>query len=111
MTTETPWGLSQSSREIAPGIVRYETASHGGYYLSPARVASMPKPLRNFMPFAGSNWYEEDCDWSIVALAFPQFFPADAVPAALATLRNYRLELFKEVSAMMESKQEGGRGV
>jgi uncharacterized protein DUF7007 len=107
VATETPWGPSQSSREIAPGIVRYDTASHGGYYVSPARVASMPKPLRDFKPFAGSCWYEEDVDWCVVALAFPQFWPADAIPAALATLRNYRPELFKEVSAMMAGTASG----
>ena len=53
--------------------------SHGGYYVSPARVASMPEPLREFKPWAGDNWYEEDCDWCIVALAFPQFFPQQYV--------------------------------
>jgi hypothetical protein len=102
MTIETPWGPSQTSREIAPGIVRYDTASHGGYYVSPARVASMPKPLRDFQPWAGPNWYEEDCDWCIVTLAFPQFFPDDAFPVALATLKRYKPKLFDEVAAMLE---------
>ncbi len=103
-TVETPWGPAQQSKEIAPGIVRHDTASHGGYYVSPARVALMPKPLREFKPFAGANWYEEDCDWCIVALAFPQYFPDDAIPLALKTLERYRPELFQEVSA-----REGGR--
>ncbi len=97
--TETPWGQPQSTREIAPGIVRYDTASHGGYYVSPERVAEMPKPLQAFKPWAGSNWYEEDCDWSIVALAFPQFFDGDAVPLALKTLKNYQPELYEQMVA------------
>jgi len=105
---QTPWGPAQSSEEIAPGIIRYDTASHGGYYVSPARVASMPKPLRDFKPWAGANWYEEDCDWSIVALAFPQFFPHDAIAAALATLKNYKPELFQEVAAVREGQGRGG---
>jgi len=106
-TTETPWGPSQSSREIAPGIIRHDTAAHGGYYLSPERVASMPKPLRDFKPWAGPNWYEEDCDWSIVALAFPQFFPDDSIPVARATLKHYKPELFEQMSAEMVTRGEG----
>jgi hypothetical protein len=62
----------------------------------------MPKPLRDFKPWAGPNWYEEDCDWSIVALAFPQFFPEDAVSAALETLKRYKPDLFEQVAAMRE---------
>jgi hypothetical protein len=105
--TYTPWGQAQTSEEIAPGIIRYETPSHGGYYLSPERVAEMPKPLREFTPFAGPNFYEEDCDWSIVALAFPQYFPADAIPAALATLKHYKPELYKQVVAHRVGQSAG----
>jgi hypothetical protein len=94
---ETPWGHPDSVREIAPGIIHYETPSHGGFWLSPERVAEMPPCLRAFKPFAGANWYEEDCDWSIVALAFPQYFRDDAIAAALATVRHYKPELFAEL--------------
>ncbi len=96
---ETPWGHPDTVTEIAPGIILYSTPSHGGYWLSPARIAAMPKPLRQFQPFAGPNFYEEDCDWSIVALAFPQFFPADAIPAALETIKHYKPELYEQVVA------------
>lgn len=97
---ETPWGASQSAREVAPGIVRYDTASHGGYFVSPERVAEMPEPLRKFQPWAGPNWYEEDCDWCVVALAFPQFFPDDWIPDALTALKRYKPEVYAQVSAM-----------
>jgi hypothetical protein len=82
----------------------YSTPSHGGYHLSDARIASMPKPLRDFKPFAGHGWYEEDCDWSIVATAFPQFFPKDAVDAANSTLARYMPELYKAVEVMREGR-------
>jgi hypothetical protein len=109
---QTPWGPSQSSKEYAPGIVFHSTASHGGFYLSPERVAAMPQCLRDFVPFGGpqpgpGRWLEEDCDWVVVALAFPQLFPADAIPAALKTLEHYKPELFAEVTAM----RAGGRSV
>lgn len=96
---ETPWGFPDTVKQIAPGIVFYSTPSHGGYWLSDARVASMPRPLREFRPFAGPNFYEEDADWSIVALAFPQFFSDDALPAALETIKRYKPELYQEVTA------------
>jgi hypothetical protein len=97
---ETPWGHPDTVKEIAPGIIRYDTPSHGGYYVSPERVLTMPKPLRDFKPFAGQNWYEEDCDWAIVALAFPQFFPDEYQEEALATIKGYKPDLHKQVIAM-----------
>jgi hypothetical protein len=106
MTTSTPWGTPQTTTEIAPGIIAYTTASHGGYYLSPERVAEMPKPLSEFQPWAGPNFYEEDCDWSVVALAFPQFFPPDAIQAAHATLKGYKPHLYNEL-VREQGKAEG----
>jgi hypothetical protein len=97
--TSTPWGHPDTVTEIAPGIVFYSTSSHGGYWLSDTRVAAMPKPLHDYQPFAGSNWYEEDCDWAIVALTFPQFFGTDAIPAALVTIKHYKPELYEKVVA------------
>jgi hypothetical protein len=34
----------------------------------------MPEPYRAVPTFAGGNWYEEDCDWALVALSFPELF-------------------------------------
>jgi hypothetical protein len=98
----TPWGVAQHSREYAPGIVFYSTASHGGFHLSDARVAMMPKCLREFVPFGGEQrgagrWLEEDCDWSIVAIAFPQFFKPEDIEVALSTIKHYKPELFAEL--------------
>jgi len=73
----------------------------------------MPGPLRHFQPFAGANWYEEDCDWCIVALAFPEFFGSDAVPAALTDdgLRRVRrqLEIFGLQAARLDLREDSGR--
>jgi hypothetical protein len=86
---------------MAPGIVSYSTASHGGIHLSDERVAEMPQALQDFVPFGGpqpgpGRWFEEDCDWSVVALAFPQFFTEDDVKQAHATLKGYRPEVYRE---------------
>lgn len=79
----TPWGPSQHQKSLAEGITLVETASHGGIHINAARIAAMPQGLRDFTPFTGKpGWYEEDCDWAIVALAFPEHFSDDMVIAA-----------------------------
>lgn len=74
MTTKilkkTPWGAPQYHTVVADGVVMYSTAGHGGVHLSRKRQAQMPFPLRLDRP-----WYEEDCDWARVALAFPDLWP------------------------------------
>lgn len=82
-SAHTPWGHPQTCREIAPGILHYETASHGGMQLSSERQAAMPPILREIEPFAGPGWYEEDCDMGLVMLAFPECFSDREVSAAV----------------------------
>lgn len=68
----TPWGAAQHIEKEAEGIVWYSTASHGGYGLSEARLRAMPVEYARHTPFAGRGWYEEDCDWCLVWLSFPE---------------------------------------
>lgn len=69
MGTKTPWGMADSSEKIARGIVSYSTPSHGGIHVTQRILDMMPEELR-----IESGWYEEDCDWCLVVVAFPQFF-------------------------------------
>lgn len=78
----TPWGTSDSHETIAPGIVFYSTPSHGGYHVSPALNRTMPESLR-----IDGGWYEEDCDWARVPLAFPGHFQPETLEEARACLR------------------------
>lgn len=87
---QTPWGLSFNPKEITPGITLHRTEGHGGLELSAARLAAMPAVLRELPTWAGTRWYEEDCDWALVVLAFPQFFPDGHCHAAIRTARNLR---------------------
>ena len=48
----------------------------------------MPKALRDYPTWAGANWYEEDLDWSIVVMAFPQFFQPEVIASAHTTLQS-----------------------
>jgi hypothetical protein len=67
--TYTPWGPSQTADTLAPGIVDYTTASHGGIHLSVARRLELARIL-NIRPGSCPQWYEEDCDWAIPYYAF-----------------------------------------
>lgn len=76
----TPWGQPQDVTEFGPGVTVYSTAGHGGFHLDTDRQAAMPAHMRNDSP-----WYEEDCQWCKVALAFPELFTAREVRQAQQT--------------------------
>ena len=83
----TPWGRADHVADIGNGILRVDTPSHGGYFV-PAQLnrlipTSWRKATWNLQGLAG--WYEEDCDWALVAMTFPERFPAHAIDAARAT--------------------------
>jgi hypothetical protein len=80
----TPWGVADTVKPIADGIVFYATPSHGGFCLSPERMQAMPEQLRA-CSFTGDNWFEEDCSWCAVVLAFPEHFPVEDQKVAQMT--------------------------
>lgn len=82
MSTATPWGPSQTTERCGPGIMFYTTAGHGGFHVAPTLQATMPDALR-----LKAGWYEEDCDWARVVLAFPQYFTSTYQAQAKETLR------------------------
>lgn len=93
----TPWGAAQDIEQVSDDITSISTASHGGY-----RVAGESwKKFRELFPdvklWAGCNsergWFEEDCDWALVVLAFPEYFvdKGEAIPSALCIARQLDL--------------------
>jgi hypothetical protein len=65
----TPWGLSQGATAYAEGVVFHSAASHGGFHLSEERNTLVDHRLLRH-----NGWYEEDAEWAIVALTFPNLF-------------------------------------
>lgn len=65
----TPWGQSQVIYNVAPGIIFASTASHGGFKLDRALNAQVPAEARK-----RGGWYEENCEWAIPFLTFPEIF-------------------------------------
>ncbi|CAB4158610.1 hypothetical protein UFOVP703_21 [uncultured Caudovirales phage] len=81
--TSTPWGTAELVEVVAPGIRRVHTARHGGYHLAPERIAQMPEALRCIPTFQPHPWFEEDCDWILVVLSFPDLFDDAHVAGAV----------------------------
>lgn len=79
----SPWGAIQSAETLAPGIVSVSTASHGGFWLAPARWAELLQTFPHFVGFAAAPWLEEDCDACIAALVWPDEFPVTFLRAAV----------------------------
>lgn len=85
----TPWGKADHVDLVAPGITSVSTPSHGGYHLDPVRMSAVHARFPHFATFAGGPWFEEDCDWAVVALTFPELFDTEQLRAAVKTARRY----------------------
>jgi len=83
MSASTPWGGSQMAVVYAEGVVAHSTAGHGGFHLSSDRNSKVHPLLRK-----NTTWYEEDCEWAIVAITFPDLFTAHERSLANKTIRN-----------------------
>ncbi len=83
MSASTPWGGSQMAVIYAEGVVAHMTSGHGGFHLSADRNAKVHPMLRNDTP-----WYEEDAEWAIVAMSFPDLFTAYELSLAEKTIVN-----------------------
>ena len=60
----TPWGWTQDVEELADGVLRVSTPSHGGLKLSCERWDSLPAEVRDGMHTP--TFAEEDCEEPIV---------------------------------------------
>lgn len=112
--TATPWGRADYVEKYAPGINSYGTPGHGGFKLSAGRNALVDPKVRN-----DKGWYEEDCDWAIVALTFPDVFDARELGYARSTVRRYRpveaavvfgLGVIYEAAEIVEDRGRGDNG-
>ena len=56
--------------------------------LSPVQDEKMPPHLRA-CSFTGNQFFEEDCSWCAVVMAFPQAFNADQILSAAMTYHKY----------------------
>ena len=95
--TYTPWGKADGVYHYAPGINSYITPSHGGFHLSPARMAQLPQMIKDWFKSSENGWFydecrgwfEEDCNWCFVVLAFPVYFTEGMRESAISTCRRW----------------------
>ena len=92
MGTHTPWGAADHTERVAPGIIRYSTPSHGGFHVAPTQNAKVHPAWR-----LADGWYEEDCDWAIVAFTFPDLFIKDYAQA-VDTARNWHPHAYMKIT-------------
>ena len=59
-TIHTPWGWPQDIHELAEGVWRVGTASHGGLKLNRERWEELPDLVRD--SFITPTFAEEDCE-------------------------------------------------
>ena len=64
IATYTPWGWTRDIKELAEGVWRVSTASHGGLKLSRERWDELPAAVQDAMLTA--TFAEEDCEEPIV---------------------------------------------
>lgn len=107
----TPWGQADQIEQIGDGIYFASTPSHGGYFVPSNLLPAIPEQRQQrALYWSGSrNWFEEDCEWASVALAFPALFDQRALQAAAAMIptldrdapkaRNCRLSIVREYLA------------
>jgi|SRR5271165_777491 len=92
MATTTPWGKSQHTTNYGRGVNFYSTAGHGGFKVSKALNASMPAAIRN-----ADGWYEEDCEYAKVMIAFPERFTETQFADAKDSLRMWNPDAYERV--------------
>lgn len=59
-TMHTPWGWTRDVVELAEGVLRVTTPSHGGLKLSRERWNELPSVVQNAMHTP--TYAEEDCE-------------------------------------------------
>ena len=102
----TPWGYADGHKRVAAGVWTVSTPGHGGYWLSTERLLMMPTELRECGTWTGErNWFEEDCDWSIVACSFPDLFDAYSLFHAVKTMMSYHKETWAKFRLTEQGKK------
>lgn len=89
----TPWGQSDTAETIADGIITVTTPRHGGIFISKKRLEEMPERIRNIPPYCQPQWYEEDEDWALIPLSFPEVFSEKECYYSIKTVSSYHSRL------------------
>ncbi len=89
----SPWDTIQHIEAIEEdgSILSITTAGHGGLWVSKEKQAQMPAILR---PNLDGHWYEEDCEWAKVHVAFPNLEGGKRYEFALVALYQWNHPIY-----------------
>ena len=87
----TPWGIADNIEGRGEGVAFVSTPGHGGFKVNASENRRIPRAWQkaSFNLQGLQGWYEEDCDWCMVALTFPQYFSEDELKAAQSTFDHW----------------------
>ncbi len=94
----TPWGVANLATERGPGVWFYSTPSHGGFKLSHGSGQRIPERFRTQRE-GWPDWYEEDCEASIVVAYFPELFTTEERTRALESLAHWYPHIRETIAA------------
>lgn len=99
--SDTPWGTAENVTIFDNGIVAMSTSSHGGFYVPPHLNEQVPAYARaaTWQMRGERGWYEEDVDWSWLALTFPHLFTQAERNRAAAMLNYFKTEAYRRFLA------------
>ena len=81
--------------QIADGIVFRSTPGHGYIDITADRLAAMPEALKmKTRSYNGGLSFEEDVEWTRVAVAFPDEFK-ESQDLAHKTLKDYHPDIYE----------------
>jgi len=91
--SRSPWGVVDEASSRAVGITDVGTPGHGGVKLSAERNRAVHPAWRR-----PGGWYEEDCEWAIVAMTFPECYSPEHAAFAKQTARSYFPDAYEVVT-------------
>jgi hypothetical protein len=100
-TTSTPWGRADFATKHGRGVIEYSCPGHGGVHLSTTRNTSVHPAWRN-----ADGWYEEDCEYAIVVLSFPELFPHDVVVSARSSAKDWFPHQYATITGLPVAVEE-----
>lgn len=86
----TPWGRADLIEPLGSGIFKVGTPEHGGIFVPDDLIARLPDALCRQNGYSGfGNWFEEDLEWALPVIAFPELFSARLCYYAVLSIRAY----------------------
>ena len=107
----SPWGAVDHADALGPDVIVVSTPSHGGLWVSPEAMTSIPAALRA-TAYSSGGWFEEDCDWCIpyLALGLHRFEESPArAGETLAAARSTLLACHADLAGLLIGGTDGSR--